>query len=969
MIAKGQITVTNIDDGKTPFLHQAYKMKDGRFLKHYPVYEASPVNGYKEGDLWHRTDGSQPGYFVAIKSNTTLNLNDWTFYANELAYSDTNKFYPKFEGTYSDYNEIASDDQTKYTWKIIKADDGIGIKSVKEYYAVSASNVTPPSLQSDWSETPKVTNTTNKYLWNYEVYTYSNGDAKETTKRVIGTHGTTGSTGNGITSVTNRYLATTLATGVTTATSGWTTAVQNTDPVKKYLWNYEEILYTSGSKIPTAPVIIGTHGEKGDNSVTGLLTNESITLPANKDGLVSVSSFTGANGVFDVYDGITKKTDSGVKYSLVSQFNITVSIDATTGAYSVTAMPTGTTILNGYAVLRAIYNGVTIDKQLNVSKSVTGAPGASSYTWIRYSPNANGSSMTTTPAANSLYIGVAITSSNSAPTAYTSYTWALIKGADGKGVKSAAITYQASTSGTVIPTGSWVTTVPTVPKGQYLWTRVITTYTDNTTSPPSYSTSYQGVDGITNVTGLLTNESITLPANVGGTVTSYAGATGTFDVYEGLTKKTTGSGVTYSVVPQSQSNIVVNINATTGVYTITSMTSGLAVLNGYATLRAIYNGVTIDKQINVTKAPTGATGAPGGKGDTGASATSYWITASNNIIGKSQTGVINPTTITFNGFSKTGTANSVAYAGRFIIQTSTNGTTYTTRYTTPSNTNESSCTYTIPADSLFIKCLFYMAGGTTVLLDEQTVPIVESAEGIQVGGRNLVLNTQGEHNPSLGGSNVYTLPLTDSSMFLGKELTFSFKAKSSNGTNKMYIAIGTGSQTRNKITEDIVIPIDYKEFKYTFIASTSTDTTKLMIVAGTSWFPDNDGSITITDIKLEKGNKATDWTPAPEDVDKAISTVQANLTVEAGKIASKVSQSEFDAVANRLDSAESTITQQANQITFRVTKTELTTAIDGIEVGTRNLLRDSNVEFSFGEDDNKYIWDAYRDNTWEVLGD
>ena len=44
-------------------------------------------------------------------------------------------------------------------------------------------------------------------------------------------------------------------------------------------------------------------------------------------------------------------------------------------------------------------------------------------------------------------------------------------------------------------------------------------------------------------------------------------------------------------------------------------------------------------------------------------------------------------------------------------------------------------------------------------------------------------------------------------------------------------------------------------------------------------------------------------------------------------------------------------------------------AINNIEIGTRNLLRDSNVEFSFGEDANKYIWDAYRDNTWEVLGD
>ena len=60
---------------------------------------------------------------------------------------------------------------------------------------------------------------------------------------------------------------------------------------------------------------------------------------------------------------------------------------------------------------------------------------------------------------------------------------------------------------------------------------------------------------------------------------------------------------------------------------------------------------------------------------------------------------------------------------------------------------------------------------------------------------------------------------------------------------------------------------------------------------------------------------------------------------------------------------------KANELEITQSQYDIQTAIDGIEVGTRNLLRDSNVEFSFGEDDNKYIWDAYRDNTWEVLGD
>lgn len=71
-------------------------------------------------------------------------------------------------------------------------------------------------------------------------------------------------------------------------------------------------------------------------------------------------------------------------------------------------------------------------------------------------------------------------------------------GAAGKGVKSTAITYQAGTSGTTAPTGAWSTTVPAVTQGQYLWTRTIITYTDNSTST-SYSVSYiakNGTDGV-----------------------------------------------------------------------------------------------------------------------------------------------------------------------------------------------------------------------------------------------------------------------------------------------------------------------------------------------------------------------------------------------------------------------------------------------------------------------------------------
>lgn len=60
-------------------------------------------------------------------------------------------------------------------------------------------------------------------------------------------------------------------------------------------------------------------------------------------------------------------------------------------------------------------------------------------------------------------------------------------GASGKGIKSTAITYQAGASGKTAPTGTWVTSPPeTTAVLPYMWTRTIITYTDNTTST-SYS--------------------------------------------------------------------------------------------------------------------------------------------------------------------------------------------------------------------------------------------------------------------------------------------------------------------------------------------------------------------------------------------------------------------------------------------------------------------------------------------------
>ena len=74
-----------------------------------------------------------------------------------------------------------------------------------------------------------------------------------------------GSTGNGISKITQYYLASSSSSDVTTSTSGWTETVQTPTSSKRYLWNYQTTTYTDGTSVNTTPHVIGVYGEKGDD--------------------------------------------------------------------------------------------------------------------------------------------------------------------------------------------------------------------------------------------------------------------------------------------------------------------------------------------------------------------------------------------------------------------------------------------------------------------------------------------------------------------------------------------------------------------------------------------------------------------------------------------------------------------------------------------------------------------------------
>lgn len=134
-----------------------------------------------------------------------------------------------------------------------------------------------------------------------------------------------------------------------------------------------------------------------------------------------------------------------------------------------------------------------------VSNGAKGDTGDASHVWIKYAsqqPTANSHSIGDNPDD---WMGVYSGTAETAPTDWQAYSWYQIKGDKGDTGAPATVTgvtaeYIVSDSGTIVPSGSWSTTIPSVPQGKYLWTRSTTNF--NTGDPAvSYSVSRMGIDG------------------------------------------------------------------------------------------------------------------------------------------------------------------------------------------------------------------------------------------------------------------------------------------------------------------------------------------------------------------------------------------------------------------------------------------------------------------------------------------
>lgn len=252
--------------------------------------------------------------------------------------------WPIYIGQYTDFTQADSTNPSDYTWSLIRGNDGSDGKSAKTLILSTSSNTVKinqdSSIQSD-------TITLQANMQNMTgIATFSATPYIGARPQTAITLGGTGNTRTFSTSSWNK---------------NWTSLV---------------VTATFESFIDKQTIISVKEGKDGADSITGLLTNESVTLPADKNGIVE--SFSEASGTFKVFDGLSDVTGRNVVYTLKNKSGGTFNINTSTGVYNMTEMSKDSAI----AVFEATYKNIKIEKILNIAKSKAGKE---TYTYTKYS--------------------------------------------------------------------------------------------------------------------------------------------------------------------------------------------------------------------------------------------------------------------------------------------------------------------------------------------------------------------------------------------------------------------------------------------------------------------------------------------------------------------------------------------------------------------------------------------------------
>ena len=464
----------------------------------------------------------------------------------------------------------------------------------------------------------------------------------------------------------------------------------------------------------------------GADQIVAILTTPIFSVPSSSSGVVT--TFTTLTGTFRVYyNGVL--TTAGLTWTVQSDPSSTgATINASTGVYSLAfpGSPSGWWTASTPSATVRLRAALTADPtayreiDLVIQKAMSGVDAQA----LKMSTTAGTMSYDTAGAAYPGAQTLTLTLTRIPTTLAGTASWV-----------ATAYDSNLASLGTVTLGGSGDTRTLTsaqfiAPGGTFnnavQYVNVVATL--------DTLTANQGIvrltDGQEAIISFLTNPAVTLPATSAGVVTSWAAATGTFQVWQGNTNVT--SGITYAI-QSNPSTLWATIHATTGVYSVSGQTSWADASGSTSiTFRATHtaSGAYRDAVFTLAKAVTGAAGSNGSNGSNGTNGTNgtngadavvYEIEPSPSSVARNNIGVATPSAVTFYAYSKTGSAARAAFSGRFTIETFIDPT-WTGKYTSVSN--ESSTTYTVPASVTAIRVKLYANGSLSPLLQQVTVPVV-----------------------------------------------------------------------------------------------------------------------------------------------------------------------------------------------------------------------------------------------------
>lgn len=183
----------------------------------------------------------------------------------------------------------------------------------------------------------------------------------------------------------------------------------------------------------------------------------------------------------------------------------------------------------------------------------------------------------------------------------------------------------------------------------------------------------------------------------------------------------------------------------------------------------------------------------------------------------------------------------------------------------------------------------------------KTYSTKEEVSNIQVGGRNLIAISTSIDNKRIienyNYDNLYADTGFRTSALISCKEGDSFTLSS---FAEGFLSFGWINSNKNVFSRPTGYYTVTSKYSKTFIAPSGT------AYCAVSWSKNNLDH----NLKLEKGNKATDWTPAPEDVDSDISTAKDEAVASANKT-----------LTEEITKVNSNITSTAESITSTVKKT------------------------------------------------